>query len=196
MYTRPPGSLHRVVTSDGPAHLRVCVVGSHPILLHFLGRMTFLRIARDCLGTPREGLLDHAESLAVLIQNIVLSPAPLYRIAEWAAPVSAQALGLGEAQKKAINDDRIARALDALVSSRARSLFFRLALHIIKAFEVDIRRVHHDTTTVTFHGAYKGSVKEPRITHGVNKDHRPDLKQLVFGLNVTADGAVPLSHEV
>jgi transposase len=30
----------------------------------------------------------------------------------------------------------------------------------------------------------------------MNKDHRPDLKQLVFGLNVTADGAVPISHDV
>ena len=34
------------------------------------------------------------------------------------------------------------------------------------------------------------------MAHGLNKDHRPDLKQLVFGLNVTADGAVPLSHEI
>lgn len=158
--------------------------------------MTFFRIVRDCLGRPREGLLDHAESIAVLIQNIILSPAPLYRVGEWVRPMSAEALGLSEAQKNAINDDRIARALDALVSSRARSLFFRLALHIIKSFEVDTSRVHHDTTTVTFHGAYASSVREPKITYGINKDHRPDLKQLVFGLNVSADGAVPLSHQV
>jgi len=52
------------------------------------------------------------------------------------------------------------------------------------------------SVAVTFHGEYKGSVREPRITHGVNKDHRPDLKQLVFGLNVTADGAVPISHDI
>jgi len=51
-------------------------------------------------------------------------------------------------------------------------------------------------TTVTFHGQYKTSVSEPRITHGHNKDHRPDLKQLVFGLNITADGAVPISHDI
>ena len=56
--------------------------------------------------------------------------------------------------------------------------------------------MHFDTTTVTLHGAYEGSKAAPRITHGVNKDHRPDLKQLLFGLNVTSDGAVPLSHHV
>jgi transposase len=71
-----------------------------------------------------------------------------------------------------------------------------LALHIIKQFEVDTRRIHHDTTTVTFYGQYKGSFREPRITRGINKDHKPHLKQLVFGLNVSADGAVPISHEV
>ncbi len=71
-----------------------------------------------------------------------------------------------------------------------------MALHVIKLFKIGTRRVHHDTTTVTFHGGYAGSLGEPLITHGINKDHRPDLKQLAFGLNVAADGAVPASHEV
>ena len=31
-----------------------------------------------------------------------------------------------------------------------------------------------------------------RITHGHNKDHRPDLKQLLFVLTVSADGTVPV----
>jgi transposase len=196
MYTRHFGGSRRVTTPQGSANLRVHQVGPHPILWHFLGRMNFSRIIRSCLGTPREGILDHAQTLAVLVQNILLSPAPLYRIAEWAAPIDPAALELSMHEKAAINDDRVARSLDELASPRARSLFFRLALHCIKQFELDTCRIHHDTTTVTFHGQYLGSVREPRITHGMNKDHRPDLKQLVFGLNVTADGAVPLSHEV
>jgi transposase len=158
--------------------------------------MGFARIVRSCLGTPREGLLDHAQTLSVLVQNIVLSPAPLYRIAEWAGPIDPTALGLSAAEERSLNDDRVAHSLDALASPRAHSLFFRLALHVIKQFELATPRIHHDTTTVTFHGRYANSTREPRITRGINKDHRPDLKQLVFGLNVTADGAVPLSHEV
>jgi transposase len=185
-----------VVTPEGTANLRVHLVGPHPILWHFLGRMNFSHIVRSCLGTPRERILDHAQALALLVQNIVLSPAPLYRIAEWAAPIDPDALEMTAREKAAINDDRVARSLDALASPRARSLFFRLALHVIKHFELETQRIHHDTTTVTFYGQYAGSFREPRITYGHNKDHRPDLKQLVFGLNVTADGAVPLSHEV
>jgi len=85
---------------------------------------------------------------------------------------------------------RIARPDPAL------ALFFQLAVHNIEQFELNTQRIHHDTTTVTFHGQYKSSNRRPRITQGHNKDHRPDLKQLVFGLNVTADGTVPISHEV
>ena len=158
--------------------------------------MTLARIVRSCLGSPRESTLDHAQTLACLLSNILLSPGPLYRIAEWAQPIDPKALELDPSQKAALNDDRVARLLDALASERSKSLFFRLALHLIKDFELDVGRIHHDTTTVTFHGQYRTSQRAPQITHGLNKDHRPDLKQLVFGLNVTADGAVPLLHEV
>lgn len=196
MYAKLDGASRRIRTRRGPAVHRVHHVGPLPIIRHFLDHMAFSQIAASCLGTPRELLLDHAQTLSLLIANILLSPSPLYRIAEWASPFSTAALGLASSEKDSINDDRVARSLDALVSVRARSLFFRLALHVIKQFEIDTRRIHHDTTTVTFHGQYQSSFTEPRITHGHNKDHRPDLKQLVFGISVAADGAVPLSHEI
>ncbi len=196
MYTRQIGDTRRVLTDQGPAIHRVHLIGPHPILNHFLGRMEFSRIIRSCLSTSHRGILDHAQTLALFIQNIILSPAPLYRIAEWARPIDPVALELADSEKSSLNDDRVARSLDALVTPRARTLFFRLALQIIEQFELDTKRIHHDTTTVTFTGMYKSSHREPRINRGINKDHRPDLKQLVFGLNVTADGAVPISHEV
>ena len=195
MYSKLDGQSRQVRTRRGTAEHRVHQVGPLPLIRHFLDRMGFFRIVSSCLGPGRESP-SHAQTLGVLVQNILLSPSPLYRIAEWAAPFSAAALGLIPAEKDSINDDRVARTLDALVSVSARSLFFRLALHVIKQFEIDTGRIHHDTTTVTFHGQYATSWAEPRITHGMNKDHRPDLKQLVFGLNISADGAVPLSHEV
>lgn len=196
MYIRKGPQTHRRQTPQGPATLRVHELGPHPLINQFLELTQFEAIARSCLGSARQGILDHAKTLTVLVHNVLVSPAPLYRIAEWAAPIEPAALGLTEAQKGALNDDRVARALDALVSVGARNLWFRLALRVIKRFELRTDRVHFDTTTVTFHGTYAGSVAEPRITLGFNKDHRPDLKQLLFGLAVTADGAVPLMHRV
>jgi transposase len=178
------------------ATLRVHHVGAHPIVRHFLERMNVGGILHGCLSGARQGLVDHSVAIEALVHNFVLSPGPLYRVGDWVAPVDAAAFGISEAQKTVINDDRIARALDALASERGRNVFFRLALRLIKDFNLETRRVHFDTTTVTFSGTYATSRVEPRITFGYNKDHRPDLKQLVFGLNVTADGAVPLLHHV
>lgn len=140
--------------------------------------------------------MHFSQAVSVLIHNLILSPGPLYRLGEWVEAVEAHTMGLTDSQKKVINDDRVARALDAVASERGRSIFFRLALRLIKQFNLATDRIHHDTTTVTFSGAYASSVTTPRITLGHNKDHRPDLKQLVFGLNITADGAVPLLHSV
>jgi len=196
MYSNPGSGSRQVFTKQGRAAMRIHRIGALPILQHFLDRMTFSRIVGSHLGTLRGHVLDHAQTLSLLIKNYLLSPAPLYRIAEWVRPYSNSALGLSDEEKAAINDDRVARSLDALVSVRGSNIFFRLALHIIKKFELDTARIHHDTTTVTLQGKYLNSVSEPRITCGLNKDHRPDLKQLVFGVNVTADGAVPISHQV
>jgi len=158
--------------------------------------MNLEAILREFLGGRRQGVIDHAKTLSVLVHNILVSPGPLYRISVWCAGLEPHVLGLTLAQKESLNDDRVARALDALVSERGCGVWFRLALRIIKHFEVDTARMHHDTSTVTFHGEYAGSIAEPRITHGYNKDHRPDLKQLLFGLTVSGDGAVPLHHQV
>jgi transposase len=196
MYHNPDSSSRQILTRAGRANLHVHRVGALPILRRFFDRMTFPRIVSSCLGTLRGHILDHAQTLSLLIENFLLSPSPLYRIAEWAAPYSPSALGLSAEEKSSINDDRVARSLDALASAGGGNVFFRLALNVIKKFEIDTRRIHHDTTTVTVHGSYINSISEPRITHGMNKDHRPDLKQLVFGVNVTADGAVPISHQV
>jgi len=69
-------------------------------------------------------------------------------------------------------------------------------LRVIKIFRLDCSRIHHDTTTVTFAGKYVGWSVQELLTYGKNKDHRPDLKQLVLGLSVTGDGAVPIAHQI
>jgi transposase len=132
--------------------------------------------------------LDHAEVLGVLVHHVLVSRGPMYRIREWARRIEPEALELTAAQVEQLNDDRLVRSLEALAGESGRSVFFRLALRVIKDFELELQRVHFDTTTVTFFGQYEASTTAPRITRGVNKDHRPDLKQLLFGLNVTSDG--------
>jgi transposase len=121
---------------------------------------------------------------------------PLYEIADWIGALDEKCLGLEPSQASLIHDDRVGQALDRFYQGRHKDVFFHLALRAIKVFELDCSQIHQDTTTVTFCGKYAAWHVPELLTHGHNKDHRPDLKQLVLGLSVTADGSVPLVHKI
>jgi hypothetical protein len=121
---------------------------------------------------------------------------PLYEIADWLAPLDEKSLGLEPGEMAFIHDDRVGKALECFYEGRHKDVFFHLALRAIKLFDLDCSRIHQDTTTVTFSGKYAGWTAREFLTYGINKDHRPDLKQLVLGLSVTADGSVPLVHQI
>jgi len=189
-------SVRRLLKGAGTQILEIHRLGPHPLIQFFLEQLGVTRILDKHIHSSRDGKLTHGEAIGVLVHNVLVSRDPLYRLSEWIEPIDPGALGLSEDQKLAINDDRIARALDQLAEYGGRGVFFQLALRSIKLFGLKTDRIHFDTTTVTFFGEYRGSVREPRIVKGHNKDHRPDLKQILFGVNVTSDGAVPLSHGV
>jgi transposase len=72
---------------------------------------------------------------------------------------------------------------------------------MIREFDLNPPRFHIDLTTVTFHDDYDGAMGVERggqlasaITHGHNKDCRSDLKQLLFILTISADGAMPIVY--
>ncbi|MBE7522122.1 MAG: hypothetical protein HS109_07030 [Burkholderiales bacterium] len=61
------------------------------------------------------------------------------------------------------------------------------------------RLLHNDSTSIAFCGQYRAATGRelrgrtaPAIAFGFSKDHRPDLRQLLFILTVTAEG-VPAS---
>ena len=172
------------------------VVGAHPIIEHFIETLRIREIIGSYLPTDRRMKLDDGKALALLIHNILTSPSPLYEMEDWLKPLDAEKVGLRPEETKWIQDDRIGRALAKFYNSRHKDVFFRLALRAIKVFDLDCGRIHHDTTSVTFVGKYGGWDATEQLAFGKNKDHRPDLKQLVLGMNVTADGAVPISHRI
>jgi transposase len=97
-----------------------------------------------------------------------------------------------------INDDRAARVLDAVWRSDPQKTFSAIANRVIYIHELDTSIIHGDTTSISFHGMFDDLDLNPFIpviTHSHNKDQRPDLKQLVFGVGTTANG-VPVAAEV
>jgi transposase len=181
--------------------LRSYTVGALPILDDLLRRMRLAEFLRAVLPPEdRRTKLSPVKALLVLLRNLLLSREPIYGVGEWAARHAPDLLGLASLEIDRLNDDCVGRALDRLFRADVPSLVLAVAAHAVKEFDVCLDELHNDSTTVSFCGAYTSAAMEQRflgrptlaITFGHNKDHRPDLKQLLFILTVTADGGVPL----
>ena len=172
------------------------VLGAHPIIEHFMEMMRIRETLSSYLPSDKRLKLDDDKVITLLIHNILTTPYALYEMEDWLRPLDAEKVGLRLSETCAIQDDRIGKGLVKFYRCRHQDVFFRLALRAIKIFQLDCSRIHHDTTTVTFAGKYPGWSVQELLTHGKNKDHRPDLKQLVLGLSVTGDGAVPIAHRI
>jgi transposase len=172
------------------------VLGAHPIIEHFIETLRIREVMSTYMRADKRMRLDDEKALTLLIHNILTTPIALYELEDWLHPLDVEKLGITPKESTFIQDDRMGRALARFYNSRHKDVFFHLALRAIKVFALDCSQMHHDTTTVTFAGKYPGWSVQEVLTHGKNKDHRPDLKQLVLGLSVTADGAVPLFHRI
>jgi transposase len=180
-------------------------LGALPILDRILKQMRLEWFLRSFLPpADRRCRIAPAVGITLLLKNVLLSREPLYGVGEWAARHAPEALGFTENQLASLNDDRVGRCLDRLFQSDITSMVLALATHVVQEFQVDLDELHNDSTTITFHGAYADATQEEKrgertrmaITWGYNKDHRPDLKQLLYILTVSRDGAIPLYFQV
>src|SRR6516164_5909420 len=180
-------------------------VAALPILNRFLERLRLRQFLYDHLPhEDRRTRVPTATGLLVLLRNLLISREPLYGVGEWAARHEPELLGLSDTQVAALNDDRIGRALDRLFDANIPALALNVAAHAVREFDVSLDELHNDSTTITFHGSYESAERERTlrqrlrlaVTWGHNKDHRPDLKQLLYILTVTGDGAIPVQVRV
>ncbi len=190
--------------STGEFDLHHQRLGALPLVNHFWDRagLTGL-LARYLPATDARVRLAPAVAVRLVVTNLLLGRAPLYGLGEWVAPFAPALLGLGPGEACAVNDDRVGRALEQLFDADRASLLTELMLAVIAEFGVDTAELHNDSTSISVYGAYRDAVGTPRggkptpvITFGHSKDHRPDLKQLVWILTVSADGAVPIAYRL
>ncbi len=178
------------------AMLKKFVIEAHPIIQTYLQKLKIPELIGSYIHQDHRIKLPIEQTLCLLLHNILTAPRPMYEMAAWLAALDETCLGLDPSQVACLQDDRIGQALECFYRGRHKDVFFHLALRAIKVFQLQCSQIHQDTTTVTFSGQYSGWSAVELLTHGKNKDHRPDLKQLVLGLSITADGAVPLVHKI
>ena len=182
--------------------LRSYEVGALPLINQLLER---IRLEEFFSSTCRRTILvassPRRSALLVLIRNVLLSREPVYAVGEWAARYAPDLFDLWIEEVALLQDDRLGRCLARLFPGAGPELILAVVRQVIDEFQVSLDELHNDSTTVSFYGAYEDASegRTPRgprmhsaITWGYSKDHRPDLKQLLFTLTVTQDGDVPV----
>jgi transposase len=167
-----------------------------PMVKHFMDELDLFNLFKKYVRPTPDSLADHAESLCILTANIICDNKPLYKVQEWLSKYS-DGIVDEPIEANLFNDDRLARALCALFDSDRHSLMTEVSCNAIRVHKLLTDEIHNDSTTITFIGNYKNPDPDAvKLKHGHNKDFRPDCKQLVFGLNITSDGHVPLSYKL
>lgn len=167
-----------------------------PLVKYYIEKINIVNILHKHLDKSTKNEIPVSQTLGILITNILASSKPLYQVSEWLADYTdGKAQEQFEANK--YNDDRLGRALDVLYEANRQSIQTEIAAQVIKVHDLDTSKIHNDTTTISFAGAYEHQSEDTvQLKHGHNKDGRPDDKQIVYGLNITEDGHVPLSYHL
>ncbi len=167
-----------------------------PMVKHYITELRLHELFDKYIPNDNGCEIKPAQVLCMMIMNIVVAAKPLYKVDEWLIEyLDGKAEDIVNAGK--YNDDRLGRCLEALFRVDRHSLMSEASVSAIKIHDLITTRIHNDSTTVSFAGAYKyQSPAAIQLNFGHNKDHRPDYKQIVFGLNITEDGHVPISYQV
>ena len=96
-----------------------------------------------------------------------------------------------------LNDYAIGRTLDKIAAANSNRLFSTICLSTYAIYKIAFKRLHSDTTSLSFYGEY--DLEDPEISEeeaeevlqivrGYNKDHKPECKQVVVGKIVNEHG--------
>ena len=145
----------------------------------------------DVLLQPHErNEVTVGECVEALVLTILTGEHALSRVADTLAGYDLAVIFQRPMEAAHVHDNRLGRALDALWTAGLDRLYGAVVSQAIHRYGLDLARLHTDTTSLKVYGVYEREADEegPVVTFGYSRDHRPDLKQLLFGLTVTAEG--------
>ncbi|MCF8568609.1 IS1634 family transposase [Alicyclobacillus tolerans] len=182
------------------------VMGASAVWAKLIDRFDWVQIIDDAAWRD-DCKLSVGTRVKALLINIGTDRKALYKVQEFYEKRDTEVL-LGEGVSASdLNDDALGRALDILYDLDMDKLYPRLALHTAQQLRVldqydDLLPFHSDTTSISLTGDYacQDVVREDvkgddfRIARGYSKDHRPELKQIIFGLSTL--GGLPICANV
>lgn len=135
--------------------------------------------------------LTHGQVLEFLLVHLIQHPdrEPLYQLEKWAVEHDVQ--HLWDCPPEAFNDDRVARALDA-IALEAEPIHQAVVQAVLQRYPVDASWLHWDHSFVAFSDARR----ETGLVcpgYGAGQVHQ---RQVKFGVHVTSDHGVPVHYEL
>jgi transposase len=175
-------------------------LGPLPLVNHFVERVGLEELLDRYVASDARCTVPHARALGVLLRSIIVEREPIYRQQESVHGFASGMFGIRPQEMECLSDDRLGRALDHLFDADRAGLLTEVALVVGSRFGVRFDEFHNDATSVSFCGSYRAASgrkirgrSAPVITYGHSKAHRPDLKQLLLFLTMSADGNIPVA---
>jgi transposase len=163
-------------------------LGAIPVLIPIFQRLNVVSIInRYC---PCQADVDEGTVALVLALNRLMSPRPLYKVAEWMAEtVLEETLGIS-AQK--LHDRRLGDLLDA-IHPHIDNIWKDIVHVALQEYGISLDFIHYDITSLYFQGEYEDS---DLVNYGYSRDNRSDCKQVNLRLNITDEDGIPVAFKV
>jgi transposase len=171
-------------------------VGGLPLIHAIAERMRLKEILYKYIPAHGNEDIPAVETLMLLVYNLIVGKDPLYELQEWVESIDFRCINNEDYENVKFNDDRFGRVLNKLFLVDRASLMTELVVYFVKEFNIVLERISNDSTSLKAFGRYPSRTKTGlELKRGNSKDHRPDLKQLVFSLSIVGDGAVPIHYK-
>jgi hypothetical protein len=128
------------------------VLGALPVVAAVCRRLDIAGIVDRAAPVRDIALVTHGQVIVAMIANRLTSPTPMVHLGQWATQLAVQhAFAVAP---EVLNDDRTARALDALAPV-LEQVTGSVGAAAIGCYGIDVSQLHWDMTSISLHGDYQ-----------------------------------------
>ena len=171
-----------------PEGLTFSEVGHLPIIKEFTKKIRLV----ETLDAMVDSQMDLSPGITVLamVLDTLSGRTPLYRLEEFFQEKDTELILGHDVKPELFCDYNVGRVLDKIFDTGTQKVFSQIAQNAIGVFDIDPRRLHFDTTSISVFGDYDSDASL-NITYGHSKDKRPDLKQFLISM-LCVDRNIPI----
>ena len=172
-----------------PDNLTYTDVGHLPIVKQFAKQINLIDTINTMVNSQMQ--LQPGQAVLAMVLDTLSGRTPLYRLKEFFHEKDTELLLGTRVEPELFCDYNLGRVLDKIFDTGTQAVFSKLSQNAVALFDIDARKVHFDTTSISVYGDYEFTQEPFKITYGHSKDHRPDLKQFLISM-LCVDRNIPI----